>query len=310
MAEAAAPPRPILLAGPTASGKSALALAMAERLGGEIVNADSQQVWADWRVVSARPSRADEARVPHHLYGHRDGAQRYSAGDWLREAEGVLGDIAARGRRAIICGGTGLYFTALTEGLSTIPPIPDSIRAEVDRARQSHDAPAFAALLAAEDPETAERIDRANPARVARALEVIRATGRSLTSWQAETGAPRVTHAVTIALMPDPKGLDARIADRFRAMVAGGALEEAAVVARRALPHGAGALKPLGASELIAHVEGRLSLDEAIARATLATRRYAKRQRTWIRGRMKGWTHLPTPAPLGALAVIRATEGT
>ncbi|MEM9783803.1 MAG: tRNA (adenosine(37)-N6)-dimethylallyltransferase MiaA [Pseudomonadota bacterium] len=297
---------PILITGPTASGKSALAIALAEALDGEIINADSQQVWADWRVLTARPIPADEARVPHHLYGHRDGADAYSTGSWLREVAPLLLQIESRGRRAILCGGTGLYLTALTAGLSEIPPITHAVRAGVERARRSLDRDAFAALLTAEDPETARRIDRANPMRVARALEVMRATGKGLVRWQAETGPPVVPRAHGIAIMPDPDWLDRRIASRFVAMVKDGALEEARAVAARALPSGAGALKALGARELIAHVEGRLALETAIDRATLATRRYAKRQRTWIRGRFSAWTMLRDADPSAALAAIHA----
>ncbi|MEO0761768.1 MAG: tRNA (adenosine(37)-N6)-dimethylallyltransferase MiaA [Pseudomonadota bacterium] len=280
---------PVLIAGPTASGKSALAVALAGRLGGAVVNADSQQVWRDWRVLTARPSAGEEARVPHHLYGHRDGRAAYSTGDWLREMAPLLDRLAGEGRRAIVVGGTGLYFTALTEGLVAIPPVPAEVRQGVE-AIGAGGREALAAALTAEDPATAARLDLANPARTARALEVVRATGRGLSAWQDDPAPPLVSDAVRLALMPDPDWLDARIARRLEAMAAGGALDEAE--AARALPRGAPALKALGAAEFIAHVEGRLALDEALARAVLATRRYAKRQRTWIRGRLAGWARL------------------
>ncbi|MEM6489690.1 MAG: tRNA (adenosine(37)-N6)-dimethylallyltransferase MiaA [Pseudomonadota bacterium] len=293
---------PILIAGPTASGKSALALALAERLGGAVINADSQQVFADWRVLTARPSAADEARAPHHLYGHVALEAAYSVGRWLAELAPLLARLDAEGRPAIVVGGTGLYFAAATEGLAEIPPTPAAVRAEVDALVAAEGPARLAARLAAADPATAAGLDLANPARVRRAWEVLRATGRGLAAWQADPAPPLIPQARRLALMPEPAWLDARIALRFGAMVAGGALAEAVAVRAHLLATGQTAdaplpgLKALGARELIACLEGRMALDAAVEAATLATRRYAKRQRTWIRGRMADWPRL-TRAP-------------
>ena len=275
--------RHVLIAGPTASGKSALALRLAERQGGVIVNADAVQVHRAWRVLSARPAPEEEARAPHALYGHLAPEEEYSVGQWLRDLEPLL----ASGERLILVGGTGLYFSALTEGLAEIPPVPTEVRAEAAERLAEGGA---AALLAGIDAETAARIDRANPARVRRAWEVLRATGRGLARWQDETGPPRLPRAETVALRIDaPRDwLAARIARRFDAMLEAGALDEA----RAALPwwrHDLPAAKAIGAPELVAHLRGEMTLDEARDRAVTATRRFAKRQRTWFRARMGAW---------------------
>lgn len=281
-----APGRPVLIAGPTASGKSALALAIAEAQGGVIVNADALQVFDAWPILTAQPSPADRRRAPHLLYGHLPHDAAYSVGDWLRAVAPLL----AGTERPIIVGGTGLYFTALTEGLAVIPPIPPEVRAEAE-------ASGPAAMLAALDAATAARIDRANPMRIQRAWEVLRATGRGLAEWQAATPPPLLPLSRASALVLDaPKDwLDPRIAARFDAMLAGGALEEARAERARwnpALQSG----KAIGAAELVAHVEGRLSRDEAREAAVIATRQYAKRQRTWFRARMRGWRRVTPPA--------------
>ncbi|MCB1395275.1 MAG: tRNA (adenosine(37)-N6)-dimethylallyltransferase MiaA [Rhodobacter sp.] len=290
-----APDRPVLIAGPTASGKSALALHIAEAQGREIVNADALQVHAAWRVLTARPPAEDEARAPHRLYGHVPRDQDYSVGHWLRE----LGAILAETPNPVIVGGTGLYLSALTEGLADIPPTPPEIRAEADALLRRR---GLEALLAGLDPVTAARIDRQNPMRVQRAWEVLRATGKPLAAWQDETGAPLLplAAATALVLVPDRDWLNARIARRFAQMLDEGALDEA----RAALPHwpvDAGtATAPLwtraiGAPELIAHLQGQISLDEARETATLATRQYAKRQRSWFRSRMKAWQPVALP---------------
>jgi tRNA dimethylallyltransferase len=281
--DAAGDGRPVLIAGPTASGKSALAARIARRHGGVIVNADALQVFADWRVLTARPSQAEEAALPHALYGHVPGHTPYSVGHWLREVAPLLNGKA----RPILVGGTGLYFTALTEGLAQIPPTPPEIRAEADRRRAAEGA---AALLAELDAETAARIDRRNPMRVQRAWEVLRATGRGLAAWQADTGPPLLPRAAAHALVLEaPRDwLAARIARRFDAMLADGALEEA----RAHLPHwdpAAPSSKAIGAAELVAHLRGEMPLAAAREAAVTLTRQYAKRQRSWFRNRMKDW---------------------
>ena len=272
---------PVLIAGPTASGKSALAMELAARDGRVVVNADALQVYGNWRVLTARPSAEEESALPHALYGHITRDRAYSVGDWLRDLAPLLT------RPMVIVGGTGLYFQALTQGLAEIPATPPQVRAEADMRRK---AQGFAAMLAELDPETAARIDRHNPMRVQRAWEVLRATGRGLASWQAATGAPPVPldQAEALVLVPDVPWLDARIARRFRVMLDAGALEEA----RAELPLWDPALpsaKAIGAADLIAHLRGETTLGQAEASAILASRQYAKRQRTWFRSHRAGW---------------------
>ncbi len=283
------PDRPVLIAGPTASGKSALALELAETQGGVIVNADALQVYGCWRILTARPSAAEEARAPHRLYGHVGRDQPYSVGHWLREVAAIL----AQGARPIIVGGTGLYFSALTEGLAEIPPTPPEIRAEADALRAER---GIAALRAALDPATAARIDLANPARIQRAWEVLRATGRGLAAWQADTGAPLLplSRVTALVLAAPPDWLGPRIDRRFDAMIAAGALDEV----RAEWPFwdaGRPSARAIGAPELVAHLQGALSLPDAVAAAKTATRQYAKRQRTWFRNRLKDWQILSPP---------------
>jgi tRNA dimethylallyltransferase len=278
--------RPVLIAGPTASGKSALALALAEARGGVIVNADALQVFDAWRILTAQPSGADRARAPHLLYGHLPHNAAYSVGDWLREVAPILDGPV----RPILVGGTGLYFSALTEGLAEIPAVPAELRAEAD-ARLARGG--LAAMVAELDSGTAARIDRANPARVQRAWEVLRATGRGLADWQAETPPPLMPldRAEALVIEAPKPWLDPRIARRFDAMLAQGALGEAEAELARWDP-ALQSSKAIGAAELIAHLEGGLSLAEARAAAVTATRRYAKRQRTWFRARMRAWLRI------------------
>jgi tRNA dimethylallyltransferase len=275
--------RPVLIAGPTASGKSALALRLAETQGGVIVNADALQVYGCWRLLTARPGAEDAARAPHRLYGHIGRDEAYSVGHWLREVASIL----ATGARPIIVGGSGLYFTALTTGLVEIPPTPAAVRAEADALRAARGTAALRAML---DPATTARIDTANPARVQRAWEVLRATGRGLADWQAETGAPLLplAEAEAVVIHAPPDRLDPRIDRRFDAMMAAGALEEV----RAELPFWQPArpsARAIGAPDLVAHLRGELPLDAAVTAAKLATRQYAKRQRTWFRNRLRGW---------------------
>jgi tRNA dimethylallyltransferase len=278
---------PVLIAGPTASGKSALAMALAARDGRLIVNADALQVYANWRILTARPSPADEAALPHALYGHVARDQPYSVGHWLRDLAPLLT------RPAVIVGGTGLNFNALTRGLAEVPDVPAAIRAEAD-ARRASDGPA--ALLAELDPETAGRIDRQNPVRIQRAWEVLRATGRGLAAWQDATPAPLLllSQAEALVLVPDVDWLNTRIDLRFQGMLADGALDEAQANLPDWDPKRPSS-KAIGAPELIAHLKGMLSLKDAAAAATLASRQYAKRQRTWFRSNMKAWRQLSLP---------------
>lgn len=274
---------PVLIAGPTASGKSALALSIAERSGGTIINADALQVFADWRSLTARPSPVETARAPHALYGHVGWTRSYSVGDWLRDVTPLL-----TGARPIIVGGTGLYFRALTEGLADIPTTPPDVRAEATARLKVIGLDALAAELT--DDVRAD-IDLANPMRVMRAWEVARHTGRSIRDWQADTPPPLVPLTTALPLRIDaPKDwLDPRIESRFDQMLDDGALEEARAVLPRWDPT-LNAAQAIGAPELIAYLRGEIPLDQARAAAIVATRRYAKRQRTWFRARMAGWT--------------------
>ena len=284
-------PTAILIAGPTASGKSALALTMAEKFGGTIVNADSMQVYRDLRVITARPTPAEEARVPHRLYGHVDAGENYSVGRWCRDVGEALNEIAAQGRVPILVGGTGLYFKALTTGLSAVPPIPAEIRGQVRARMASEGAAALHGELASLDPVTAQRLMVNDRSRISRALEVVLATGRSLTDWHRE-GMPALVdsaRAAKIFLTCERKQLVARIETRFVAMLKAGALDEVRALERRQLDPLLPAMKAHGVPWLIRHLNGEISLDEAAAGAIMDTRRYAKRQLTWFRNQMKDW---------------------
>jgi tRNA dimethylallyltransferase len=299
----------VLIAGPTASGKSALALALAEKLNGTIVNADSMQVYAGLRVITARPSDAEEATAPHRLYGHIDAAEIYSTGRWLTDVADALAAIAAEGRVPIIVGGTGLYFKVLTEGLAAVPAIPPEIRAQVRDRLESEGVSALYADLIKRDPVTAARLMPLDRARIARALEVVLATGRSLGEWHGEVLPPLLdTERTTkIFIATERKDLVARIEKRFGAMMALGALDEVRALAARNLNPLLPAMKAHGVPWLIRHLKGELSLDEAIDGSIMDTRRYAKRQLTWFRGQMRDWTPLdPVHAVDRVLHVLQA----
>lgn len=278
--------RPVLIAGPTAAGKSALAMEIAARDGRVVVNADALQVHDSWRVLTARPSVADESAVPHMLYGHLPRGAAYSVGHWLREVGPLLA------RPVVIVGGTGLYLSALTDGLAEVPEIPAAVRLEADRVLAEE---GLAALLAGVDAATAARIDRANPARVQRAWEVLRATGRGLADWQADGAKPLLPadRAERLLVNPPRDILAKRIDARFDAMLRDGALDEVSA----ALPHwqnNAPWTRAIGAPELRDHLLGHLTLADATDRAEAATRQYAKRQRTWFRRRMADWQVVST----------------
>lgn len=286
----------ILIAGPTASGKSALALELAEKLGGAVVNADSMQVYRDLHIVTSRPSAEDEARAPHLLYGHVDAAEPYSAGSYRADVEKLLKE---RPRLPLIfAGGTGLYFEALLKGLSTTPKIEDEVRAYW-RSR-GRDAPSLHAELAERDPEMAARLRPSDPQRILRALEVIDSTGISLARWQESEGTPLIEPAKTarFVLTLERAELRRRIAERFERMVENGALEEIRALQDRNLASSLPAMKAIGVVPLMAFLRGGLGREEAIAHAVTQTRQYSKRQETWFRNRLSDWAHVPPEAVL------------
>lgn len=279
---ALSPEQPVLIAGPTASGKSALALEIGAQQGGVIINADASQVYDCWRVITARPSIEEEASVPHLLYGHHAATDPYSTGHWLREVAPLLGGPA----RPIIVGGTGLYFNALTRGLAEIPATPLEVRAMADDLESDE-------MLADLDPMTGARIDIQNRARVQRAWEVQKATGRGLASWQDETGAPAlpIDAAFPIVFDVEKDWLNARIEKRFDLMLEGGAMDEIAAV-RSSYDPALPAHRAIGVPELMRYHDGELSLPQARQAAVIATRQFAKRQRTWMRSKMANWHHV------------------
>lgn len=286
-------PRIWLIAGPTASGKSALALRLAQEIGGEIVNADALQLYADLRVLTARPSPEEEAQAPHHLFGVADAADGWSVGRWLKAALETLSQINSWGRPAILVGGTGLYFKALTEGLAEIPAVPNEVRQTAESEFIRLGETGFRSRLAAEDPAAEARIARGDRQRLVRAWEVFAATGVSLTAWQGRTEPVLATGSWRgVALDPPRPALYARCDSRLLQMAANGALEEAAALDSRGLPPDLPAMKAVGLRELAAHKRGEIGLTEAIAAAQMETRRYAKRQATWLRGQMAAWPRI------------------
>ncbi len=274
----------VVIAGPTASGKSALALDLAEREGGDVINADSAQVYRDLRILTARPSPGDEARAPHRLFGYLDGAEGCSAARWAADARVAIGATHADGRLPILVGGTGLYIRTLLDGIAPVPEIDPIIRAEV-RALPVADAHRHLAEL---DPDAAARLAPADTTRVARALEVIRSTGRPLREWQ-RTRAGGITDQVDLAvtvLLPDRAELLARIDARLHAMFEGGAIDEVAALLARDLPLDAPIRRAIGVRPIGDHLQNRATRAEAIERTRDETRRYAKRQYTWFRNQM------------------------
>ena len=275
--------KPILLVGPTASGKSKIAMSLAIKLGRHIVNADSLQVYSNWRILTARPTIKDEEIIPHHLYGHKAPDEEYSVGHWLRD----LSNILTTNKEVIIVGGTGLYFSALTGGLANIPKISDETKIISKKRFLKY---GIQDLLKDLDKETLESIDINNQMRVIRAWEVLKETGKSLNKWQSKTGSPilPLNKCQPLVINPDKNDLDKKIKMRFEEMVKMGALDEA----RKNLDmwnQDIIASKAIGASELISYLKNEISLDEAITNASIATRQYAKRQRTWIKAKMKQW---------------------
>jgi tRNA dimethylallyltransferase len=304
--------RPILIAGPTASGKSAAALELAQRLGGTVINADSMQVYCELAVLTARPGPDEEALVPHRLYGMVPAAEAYSVGRWLVDAEAAIASSQQEGSVPILVGGTGLYFKALTEGLAPIPDIPPEVRAFWREAYEKHGQDALHAALAERDPLMALRLSPSDPQRIVRALEVIDATGVSLAEWQGGNAEPMLaaSAALTLIIAPEREPLYAAIDARFERMRAQGALDEVRGLLELDLDPGLPAMRAHGVRELAAYLRGRMGLDEAVAKAKTESRRYAKRQMTWARRYMADWEWVPDAAAAiaAATAAMRATQ--
>ena len=284
--------RAVLIAGPTASGKSALALRIAAEIGGVIVNTDSMQVYDVLRVLTARPDAEETARVPHRLYGHVAPSVSYSTGRWLDDVRAVMAEEEIAGRPLVFTGGTGLYFRALTRGLSPMPMVPDAVRERWRSRLAEEGAEALHGILQGDDPAAAATIRPADGQRILRALEVKEVSGRSILDWQAEAGTPLVDEgqAERYLVMPDRDFLNARIEDRFDRMVEAGALDEVNALNALKLDPALPAMKAIGVRELTNALQNRSSLEGAISLAKTATRQYAKRQMTWFRNQLgEGW---------------------
>jgi tRNA dimethylallyltransferase len=306
MANQASSKRAVLIAGPTASGKSALALELAQRLGGTVINADSMQVYRDLRVITARPSPAEEARVPHLLYGHVDAAENYSVGRWCVDAGAALAEVERAGRLPIMVGGTGLYFKTLTRGLAAVPPIPAAIRATVRERLAAEGLAPLYTELGERDPATASRLMPGDRSRVTRALEVVLATGRSLTDWHGEGMRPALDPdaAVKIFLDVERAELYRRIDARFDAMLAAGALDEVRALGARGLDATLPAMKAHGVPWLLRHLGGEIELAAAAEEGKRDTRRYTKRQATWFRHQLPDWTWVAPDIAAGEIVRV------
>jgi tRNA dimethylallyltransferase len=296
MSDAKTNAAPILIAGPTASGKSALALAVAEHVGGVIINADSMQVYRELRILSARPGADEEARVPHALYGFVPAAEAYSTGRFVKDAAAVIAEARNDGRRPVIVGGTGLYFKALLEGLSPIPQIDDAIRNHWRAEAERRGAADLHRELMARDELMAARLAPGDTQRIVRALEVIEQTGRSLADWQRQPGTPIVEEAKTVRLLAtlDRAELHTRADARFDRMIAEGALEEARALADLNLDPALPAMRAIGVRPLVSAARGETSLEAAAVAAKMETRQYVKRQETWLRRNMSSWRPVDT----------------
>jgi len=292
--------RAVLIAGPTASGKSAAALTLAEeaKQGGRlawVVNADSMQVYDALHVLTARPSAADEARIPHRLYGHASAETRYSVGAWLRDMQAVLEEAGKADALIIAAGGTGLYFKALTEGLASIPPVPAALRRQLSEELAERGVSFLHERLRRSDAAAATAIRPGDPQRVVRALEVFEGTGRSILEWQGMRAAPPLLSLEAAARFvvdaPRPT-IYQRIENRFDRMVEGGALDEVAALLRRGLDPDLPVMKAIGVRAFATHLRGAAALEDAVAQAKAESRRYAKRQTTWFRQQMRDWTRI------------------
>lgn len=302
-------PEAALIAGPTASGKSSVALDLAARFRGTVINANSMQVYGELHVLTARPGAADRARAPHRLYGMAPATQAYSVGRWLADVAAAIEEARKDARLPILVGGTGLYFKALTEGLAAVPDIPDELRrywrAEADQLGPA----ALHQALAARDPGMAARLKPSDPQRVLRALEVIDATGVSLGEWQGSNAAPLLAGeaALKLVIAPEREPLYAAIDARFDRMLEGGAIEEVRALVGRGLDDGLPAMRAHGVRELAAFLAGTASLDAAAAKAKTESRRYAKRQMSWLRRYMSDWAWFPdAEAAIAAASAILA----
>ena len=298
---------PILIAGPTASGKSALALRLAEMVDGCIVNADALQVYDCWSILSARPSAEEKEKAPHHLYGHIGKRTPYSAGHWLREVEQTL---KITNKRPIVVGGTGLYFLALTKGLAQIPEIPSEIRKAGDALRIKNGNIGFTLALSHKDPKTLAKLDQNNPVRLQRAWEVWTATGRGLSDWQEETSPPLINpiNAVKITLTTERDWLTERIERRFNKMMEIGALDEVRTYFKDGWDPTLPSAKAIGAQELVAYLNGTLDINSAISQAKAQTRKYAKRQRTWFRSKMADWHQITPSDSLSSVELLKTVS--
>jgi tRNA dimethylallyltransferase len=298
----------ILIAGPTASGKSAVALAVAERLGGTIINADSMQVYRELRVLTARPSITEESCVPHRLYGTVSASETFSVGRWREEARAAISKARDEGRVPILVGGTGLYFKVLLEGLAPVPDIPAELRAYWREQSVRLSTEALHRELEARDPGMAAMLKSSDPQRIVRALEVINATGISLSEWQGAPATPLLDPASVAKLVvaPERGPLYAAIDDRFDHMIENGALEEVKALLALNLPDSLPAMRAHGVRELRAYLTGKSSLEDAKTKTKTESRRYAKRQMTWARRYMTDWDWYPDPA--GAIEVVAVTR--
>ncbi|MEL7027830.1 MAG: tRNA (adenosine(37)-N6)-dimethylallyltransferase MiaA [Pseudomonadota bacterium] len=292
----AATPTAVFIAGPTASGKSAVALELACAVGGEIVNADAMQIYRDLRILTARPGKTEEAKAPHHLYGALDAAERCSAGRWARLAGAAVREIKGRGAAPLLVGGTGLYFKALEEGLSPIPEVPESVREEARARLAAVGGEAFRAEVLTFDPAMA-RFPPGDSQRLVRAWEVHRATGEPLSEHQAAPRTPLLSGPIArVVIEPDREPLYAACDARLEQMLQEGGLEEAARLTGRGLDPNLPAMKALGVQEFASIAAGTVSRDEGLAAAKTRTRRYAKRQLTWFRGQTPDWPRAASPS--------------
>ena len=285
----------ILIHGPTASGKTALSIDLAQKLGGEVINADSMQVYKDLNVLTARPSEEELKMVPHHLFGHVDAAVRYSTGKWMEDARRKIASIQKRGNIPIIAGGTGLYFLSLIQGLSEIPPVPEEIRAEVRNIQLTEGTHGLHARLQKVDPDSAERLERTDRQRLSRAYEVWLATGRAISEFQSKRSKPALGEGdwLGVALTPPRARLYARIDRRFESMMMHGAMLEAEALVARGLDPELPAMKAHGMPWLAAFIRGEMDAETAADNAKRDTRRYAKRQFTWIGRQFPFWPRIP-----------------